>query len=231
MTGSVAHVLMAALLFVGGHFVLSSQNVRAPLVARLGAWPFRALYSLVALITFVWLIWAYARAPYVALWSPAIGLRWITFVVMPLALFLIVAGYAVSNPTVVGQEPSLAAQNPAPAILAITRHPVMWGIALWALSHIPPNGDAASLVLFTSFAVLALGGAAHIDRRRGQDYPGQWQRFTAMTSYLPFAAIIQGRNTIKSSEIGWLPVVLALVVFVVLLALHRWLLGVSPLPW
>ena len=47
----------------------------------------------------------------------------------------------------------------------------------------------------------------------------------------PFAAIIQGRNTIKSSEIGWLPVVLAFVVFVVLLALHRWLLGVSPLPW
>lgn len=231
MTGSVAHVLMAALLFVGSHFVLSSQAVRSPLVARLGPWPFRALYSLVAVVAFVWLIWAYASAPYVALWSPAIGLRWITFIVMPLALFLIVAGYAVSNPTVVGQEPALAAENPAPGILAITRHPAMWGITLWALSHIPPNGDAASLVLFASIAVLALGGAAHIDRRRGQDYPEQWRRFTALTSYLPFAAVIQGRNTLRPSDIGWLPVVLALVVFVVLLALHRWLLGVSPLPW
>ncbi len=221
---------MAALLFVGGHFLLSSQNVRAPLVARVGPWLFRGLYSLVALVTFVWLIWAYARAPYVALWSPAIGLRWVTFVVMPLALFLVVAGSAASNPTVVGQEPSLAAENPAPGILAITRHPVMWGIALWALSHIPPNGDAASLVLFASFAVLALAGAAHIDRRRAHDYPDQWPRFTAVTSYLPFAAIVQGRNTFKPGEIGWLPVVLALIVFVVLLALHQWLLGVSPLP-
>lgn len=230
MTGSVAHVLMAALLFVGGHFLLSSERVRSPLVARLGPWPFRAFYSLVALATFAWLIWAYADAPYVGLWAPTIGLRWITFTIMPLALFLVVAGAAVSNPTVVGQEPSLAAENPAPGILAITRHPAMWGIALWALSHIPPNGDAASLVLFGSFAVLALGGAAHIDRRRGRDYPEQWPRFTAVTSYLPFAAIIQGRNALRLSDIGWLPVVLALVVFVVLLALHRWLLGVSPLP-
>lgn len=231
MTGSVAHVLMAALLFVGGHFVLSSQALRSPLEARLGPWVFRGLYSLVALVAFVWLIWAYARAPYVALWSPAIGPRLITFIVMPLALFLVVAGSAVSNPTVVGQEPSLAAENPAPGILAVTRHPVMWGIALWALSHIPSNGDAASLVLFASFAVLALGGAAHIDQRRGHAYPEQWRRFTALTSHLPFAAVIEGRNTIKPSEIGWRPVVLALVVFVVLLALHRWLLGVSPLPW
>ncbi|MDX1488400.1 MAG: NnrU family protein [Acidiferrobacterales bacterium] len=230
MTGSVTHVLMAALLFVGGHFALASQPIRSPLVARLGPWPFRGLYSLVALITIVWLIWAYARAPYVALWPPAIGLRWITFIVMPLAILLIIAGYAVSNPTVVGQEPLLAAENPAPGILAVTRHPVMWGIALWALSHIPPNGDAASLVLFASIAVLALGGAAHIDRRRAHDYPDQWPRFTAVTSYMPFAAVIQGRNTIKLSELGWLPVVLALIVFIVLLALHRWLIGVSPLP-
>lgn len=230
MTGSVAHVLIAALLFVGGHFVLSSEPVRSSLVARLGPWPFRGLYSLVALATFAWLIWAYARAPYVALWPPTMGLRLITLIIMPLALFLIIAGYAVTNPTVVGQEPSLAAETPAPGILAITRHPAMWGIALWALSHIPPNGDAASLVLFASFAVLALGGAAHIDRRRAHDYPEQWPRFTAVTSYWPFAAIIQGRNSFKPSDIGWLPVVLALILFVVLLALHRWLLGVSPLP-
>lgn len=230
MTGSVTHVLIAALLFTGSHFVLSSQPIRSPLVARLGQWPFLGLYSLLALAAFAWLVWAYARAPYVALWPTTIAARWVPFIAMPAAMILLIAGYGVRNPTIVGQAGALATENPAPGILKITRHPVMWGIALWALSHIPPNGDAASLVLFASFAVLALGGAAHIDRRRRREYPDQWQRFAAATSYLPFAAVIGGRSPFRLGDIGWMPVIVALIVFVVLLALHRWLFGVSPLP-
>jgi len=34
----------------------------------------------------------------------------------------------------------------------------MWGFILWAEAHIPPNGDAAGLMLFDSFLALALYG-------------------------------------------------------------------------
>ena len=33
-------------------------------------------------------------------------------------------------------------------VLRITRNPVMWGIGLWAVAHMVPNGDWASLLFF-----------------------------------------------------------------------------------
>jgi len=49
----------------------------------------------------------------------------------------------------------------------ITRHPFLWGIALWALVHLIINGDLASLILFGSLLLLAVGGTLAIDARRG----------------------------------------------------------------
>lgn len=230
MTGSVTHVFIAALLFVGGHFVLSSRPLRQALSTRLGERPFLAIYALVALATFAWLLLAYARAPYVGLWSPSAWSRWIPFCIMPFAMILLVSGYLVRNPTVVGQERHLATADAAPGILKITRHPAMWAMTLWGLSHILANGDAASLVLFASIIVLALGGAAHIDRRRRAAYPQEWQRFAAVTSYVPFAAIAAGRNSVMLRDIGWSGPVVGLIVFVVFLFAHRWLIGVPAWP-
>lgn len=230
MTGSVAHVFMAAVLFVGAHFVLSSQPLRQVLSTRLGERPFLAIYTLVALASFAWLLLAYAHAPYVSLWPPSVWRRWIPFCIMPFAMILLVSGYMVRNPTVVGQERLLAGTDPAPGILKVTRHPAMWAMSLWGLSHIPANGDAASLMLFVSIIVLALGGAAHIDRRRGAAYPQEWQRFTAVTSYVPFAAIASGRNHLALHDIGWVAPVLGLIVFAAFLFAHKWLIGVPAWP-
>jgi uncharacterized membrane protein len=230
MTGSVAHVFMAALLFVGAHFALSSQPLRQVLSTRLGERPFLAIYTLVALASFAWLLLAYAHAPYIGLWPPSAWTRWIPFCVMPFAMILLVSGYLVRNPTVVGQERLLASTDPAPGILKITRHPAMWAMALWGLSHIPANGDAASLVLFVSITVLALGGAAHIDRRRRAAYPQEWQRFAAVTSYVPFAAIASGRNQVALRDIGWVGPLLGFIVFVAFLFAHKWFIGVPAWP-
>ena len=49
----VAEIALWTGLFVGMHFLLSSEPVRTRLVGRVGAQPFRGIYSLVAIGTFI----------------------------------------------------------------------------------------------------------------------------------------------------------------------------------
>ncbi|GMQ90075.1 MAG: hypothetical protein BMS9Abin10_0421 [Gammaproteobacteria bacterium] len=226
MSGTITELLLAALAFCGAHFLLSSLPVRNAIVARIGEWPFRGLYSIVAVVSLIWLIRAYGNAPEIPLWAQTSWARYFAVSVMPFSLILIVAGYLTRNPTMVGQERLLSAEHPAPGILKVTRHPALWGIALWATAHVPANGDAASVIFFGTLGVLALGGAAHIDQRnratRGQD----WQRFAAATSFFPFAGIILGRTRFAPGEVGWLRLLAGLGAFFALLYLHPWLIGV-----
>jgi uncharacterized membrane protein len=239
MEGSFAGLIAASLAFVGSHFVLSSTGPRAALVARLGEQAFAGLYSAVAAVTLVWMIAAYGAAPYVELWPPAPALRWIPVAAMPVALLLLVGGVSGYNPTAVMRKFDMAERDPAPGVLKITRHPVMWGIGLWALSHIPPNGDVASLVLFGSLAALALAGTAQIEAKRRRREPDSYGRFAEVTSNLPFAALLSAKtrafwktaysiDPLKTvwGEIGLGRVAAALALYVALVILHPWITGV-----
>jgi len=107
-------------------------------------------------------------------------------------------------------------------MVRITRHPFLWGVALWALVHLIVNGDLASLILFGSLLVLALGGTAAIDAKRRRSFGEQWMQFAAVTSNVPFAAIVAGKNRLGPAvvEIGvWRPLV-AIVVYAVAFYLH-----------
>ena len=75
MTGSIWHVAIATLLFVGSHFALSSPPVRRPLVDVVGERPFLGLYSLLSLVLIIWTSIAYGNAPLVEVWTPPTGLR------------------------------------------------------------------------------------------------------------------------------------------------------------
>src|SRR3546814_4922221 len=130
MGGGLIELSVAALLFVGSHFLLSSIPVRGRVAGAPGGRGFLGLYSVLALVLFAWLAWSYGRAPVVPLWSPPEGAAWLALLAMPLALLLLVGGYSQPNPTAVMQEKATG-DRPAPGILAITRHPVMWAISLW----------------------------------------------------------------------------------------------------
>ncbi len=230
MTGTLAELILAAALFVGAHFAFSSVPIRQALHARLGARAFLGLYSLIALATFVWMLWAYAGAPQLALWAPAPWTRWVPTVVMPFALILLIGGYTSRSPLIVGMQKAYDAIEIAPGLLKVTRHPIMWAIALWALSHVVVNGDAASLILFGALTLLALGGAAHSERRHRALYGAKWERFAQATSYLPFAAILAGRARLRFSDLGWGRLLIAIGLFFTLIILHRPVIGVPAWP-
>ena len=232
MTGSLNALIAATLVFVAGHFLLSSRPLRQPLAGRLGEGPFRALYSLIIGAGLIWMIFAFGAAPFIQLWEPPLVLRWVPLLTLPVAVFLILAGVTTPNPTMVGGEAVVDSgpEDQTPGILRVTRHPFLWGVVLWAVAHLLVRGDAASLVFFGGFLVLSLGGMRHIDLKREASLGANWGPVRLTTSVLPFAALASGRTTMDWAGIGWWRPLVALVLYAALLHFHLLLFGASPLP-
>ena len=220
----------AALFFDGIHFLISGTALRGKIVRLIGERSFQGLFSLMSLIGVVWLSRAYGQAEYVELWGKLQTLRPFALIVMLVAFFFVVLAFTSPNPTAVGGGASLTEKEPAKGIQRITRHPFLWGVALWSFTHLVLNGDLASLIFFGSFLILAVAGPFSIDQKRKKAFGDAWNRFAGVTSNVPFIAIVEGRNSLRVGELGWWPVVLALVVYGLFLYLHRTLFGVSPLP-
>ena len=177
------------------------------------------IYSVVSFITIGVLIWAYAHSFHgPAVWPTQ---SWLPKVVMPVALFFIVGAFTVPNPTAVGAEARIGG-DAARGMLRITRHPLMWGILLWALTHLIANGDLPSVTFFAAFAIVAGVGMVSIDHRKS--VIPEWPAFANVTSLVPFAAIVAGRNRLVLGEL-LLPAAIAVVLYVAMLWGHPWLSG------
>jgi uncharacterized membrane protein len=208
-----AMLALATAAFLATHFVASTP-LRAALVRAIGQWPYVALYSLIALLTLGWMAWAYAAAPSEPLFP---GCRGISYVLMPIALVLMACGFY-RNPTIVGFDKMLSSADPARGIIRVTRHPIMWAFMLWAAAHLIAAGTLRALIFFGSFIVMAGIGTLFMDARKRAS-PG-WARFAAVSSHIPFVAILQKRNELNWREIGWLRPALGLAAFFAVLAFH-----------
>lgn len=211
----------ACAFFLLIHFGVSGTALRDALVKRLGEQPYRGLFSLASLAGMVWLIFAYRRAPYIQTWGLWLAFRPAAYVLVFIAFLLVVLGLLTPSSTTVGMESHLDPQG-VRGVTRITRHPFLWGVAIWSATHLVVNGDAASLILFGSLLVLSLGGTVSIDGKRRRHYGERWEAFARATSNVPFAAIASGVNRLAPAlaEIGlWRPLV-AIVLFVAAFYLH-----------
>jgi uncharacterized membrane protein len=224
----MGNLIAAAAFFLAIHFGVSGTRFRDRLVSMLGEQAYRGLFSLASLIGLLWIIYAYGHAPHRALWGQLLMLKPVAWVLVFIAFLFIVIGLVTPSPTITGMESQLTRGVPAKGIVRITRHPFLWGVGLWALVHLVINGDAASLMLFGSMLVLALGGTASIDNKRRRNFGEHWDRFAAATSNVPFGAIASGRNQLGTalSEIGIVRPLIAIAVFVFMFALHARFFGV-----
>ena len=172
----------SALLFVGLHFLLS-HPLRAPLVRAMGEALFRAFYSFVALATFAGMIWYYhaiGREPQI--W-PVGEAYWIIGTLLMWLGSILFVGSFVGNPALpMARRPS----GPAKGVFAITRHPMMWGFALWAITHLLVVATAKAMVFDSAIILLALAGSAMQDRKKKSLMGEAWHEWSAQTAFVPF---------------------------------------------
>lgn len=218
---------LAAFSFAAIHLLVSGTRLRDVLVARFGERAYRGLFSLVSAGMLTWLILAYSkvRVPQV---TPFFEYRWLAAVLLLVAFMFIVLGLMTPGPTIVGGEKLLAQDDNARGIQRVTRHPFLWGVALWAATHVVFNYGLANALFFGAFLAVALAGTASIDAKRARRYGEQWQRYARRTSNVPFAAIVAGRNQLRWDEFGVPKLLAALAAYILFALMHARFFGVAP---
>lgn len=210
---------LATFAFVGTHLALS-HPLRAPLVRRLGERRFDTFYSVVALMTFGAIIFAYwetdAGTP---LWVAPPWAWWTVSAVMLLAGILL-AGSLVRNPAFPhpGAEPK--AIPPARGVFAITRHPMNWSFLLWAASHIALIGTVRNLIVAGGILLLALLGSIGQDAKKARLLGEHWRDWQARTSFIPFGALLAGKVRPRDAVPGPVALIGGLVLWTLITWFH-----------
>ncbi len=145
-------LLIAGLVvFLGLHSVrIVADDWRARQMARVGAGPWKGIYSLISIAGFVLLIWGFgeARLHPVPLYAPPPALRHANSLFTLIAFVLVAAAYVPRN-----------------HLKARLGHPMFAGVKVWALGHLLATGMLHDVVLFGAFLIWAVAGFA-VSRRR-----------------------------------------------------------------
>jgi len=223
-------LLLTLGVFIAFHLIPAIGPLRRGLIATVGKAPYIVGFSMMSLGLLGWVGIAYAEADTTIMWTQWPWTRWVPVLTMPIVCILLVG--ALTSPNALSVGVRAQAYDPAkPGIVSVTRHPLIWALILWALAHILPNGDTASLALFGLFAVLSLLGPKGVDaRQRRQLGVQRWAELSGPTSNVPFLAIVQGRMKLDGRGIGWARIVGGLALYAALLSAHPHIIGVSPLP-
>ena len=140
-------LIIGIVVIIGIHLVPAFSVVRERLIERLGTNGYRLLFSVISTLGLVLLIWGFARAPVIQVWSPPTWTRYVAMVLMLPVFPLLIAAYLPGK------------------IKAKLKHPFLVAIKTWALAHLIANGDLASIILFGSFLAYAVFDRIALKRR------------------------------------------------------------------
>ncbi len=153
----MAVLILGLILFLGVHSVsIVKPGLRANVVERLGATPWKAVYGLIALAGFILIVWGYgeARQSPIVLYSPPAWMKHINLLLMLPVFPLLFAAYLPGR------------------IQSATKHPMLLAVKIWAFGHLLANGNLADLLLFGTFLTWAVADRISLKRRVGPPVPG-----------------------------------------------------------
>jgi uncharacterized membrane protein len=145
-----ALLILGLVVFLGAHLFVACRGQRAALIASIGEWPYKALFSLVSLAGLILIGYGYAHyraTGWIDVWSPPRWTVYITQLLMWPASICVAAAYIRGD------------------IWRTLKHPMLVGIKTWALAHLISNGDLGSIVLFGSFLAWAVVGRISLKHR------------------------------------------------------------------
>ena len=218
-----------AILFVVSHLVISSSTVRPVLFRTLGDQPFRGLYSIVALGTFIPLTIAFGHHKHAGpmLWylRGVLPIRWLVWLLMLAAFVILIGGFMTPNPGGIGAPQNRGVSG----MLKVSRHPFFAAVTIFAFAHMLMNGWLGDIFFFGSLAALGIIGGWHQDQRKLVELGAPYRALLDSTSFVPGAALLSGRQPWSSSDVPWIPIALGAVTTLVVLMFHPILFGGNPL--
>ena len=152
----LATLILGLAVFIGAHVFITYRDHRAALVARIGEWPYKALFSLVSIIGVALIGWGFARyraTGWIDVWYPPAAMRHVTELLMWPALICAVAAYFPGD------------------IKRALKHPMLVGVKLWAFAHLLVNGDLGSIILFGSILAWAVYDRISLKNRKDAGSP------------------------------------------------------------
>ena len=133
--------IVGLVIFLGAHVFVTRRGERAALIARLGAWPYRGLFSLVSIVGLGLIVYGFAQyraSGLIPVWNPPLWTRHIVIALMWPASILIAAAYIPGN------------------IKKEVKHPLLVAVKTWAFAHLCANGDLGGIILFGSVLAWAV---------------------------------------------------------------------------
>ncbi len=220
-------ILFWWLAFGGTHLIGSTVPVRTWLIRKTGLPVFKVLYSLVALATFIPLVVVYwtNRHGGAELFEYQPALIRVSEGLMLVALFFLVHGALTLNPMSSMAEMSGTVVRTARRVTRITRHPTNTAFSLFAVAHMIMNPYEGDWYFFGGFLAYVLLSAWHQDRRFLATHPDTFTAFYETTSYVPFLAILQGRQRLGIGEYRWWSILITCGLFFGLKYVHPLWIG------
>lgn len=144
-------ILVAGLvIFLGVHSIgIVAPVWRDGMLERLGEWPWKGLYSLIAIAGFVLVVYGYGearQAPQIV-YNPPFWLRRVAAVLLLPVFPLLFAAYFPGR------------------IKRVLKHPMLAAVTLWAGAHLLANGTLADVLLFGGFLAWAVADRVSFARR------------------------------------------------------------------
>jgi len=152
----MAILILGLVLFLGIHSVsIVNDPWRNRMVTAWSEARWKRMYALISVIGLVLIIWGYglARQDPIVIYTPPLWLRHVAMLLLVPVFPLLIATYVPGR------------------IRAVTKHPMLLAVKLWALAHLLTNGTLADVLLFGSFLIWAGIDRASLKRRTPRAVP------------------------------------------------------------
>lgn len=211
------------MLFGVTHVGLAACGIRGRLVASIGERGFTFLFSGIAAVLVTVLVASYAGARSEGASGPALGrfpvVRPILVAAIGFGVVLMTASFATydrSPYAVLGTGSFPTARG----IERVTRHAFFAGLVVFALAHALLATRLVGTVFLAGYAVVAIVGSRHQDRKLLARLGRPFAEYLRTTSAVPFAAILAGRQRLVWGELPYRAIAVGLVLAFALRAAH-----------
>ena len=168
----MTYMLIGIILFFGVH-LLPALSLRETVIGKIGANPYKAIFSILSFVGLVLMVIGYQNLPATPVWAAYQNGLGLMMLLMPIAFILFGASHMNGY------------------IKRWMRHPMLWGLLLWSGGHLIVNGDTASAFLFGSFFIYAVVDLIITKPAKFKDQPPSWKfDIIAIVSGLIIFAVI-----------------------------------------